>query len=42
MRLRRRDCLLRGMRASRNPDPIERRFVEECLAERGYKPIGWR
>jgi hypothetical protein len=34
--------LLRGGRAARNPDPIQRRFVEECLLERGYKPIGWR
>jgi hypothetical protein len=34
--------LLRGGRAARNPDPIQRRYVEECLAERGYKPIGWR
>jgi len=34
--------LLRGMRESRNPDPVERRYVEECLTERGYKPIGWR
>ena len=34
--------LLRGGRAARNPDPIQRAFVEECLSERGYKPIGWR
>jgi hypothetical protein len=34
--------LLRGGRAARDPDLIERRFVEECLAERGYRPIGWR
>ncbi len=34
--------LLRGGRAARNPDPIQKRFVEECLSERGYKPIGWR
>jgi outer membrane lipoprotein SlyB len=23
-------------------DPVERRFVERCLAERGYDVIGWR
>jgi hypothetical protein len=34
--------LLRGGRAARNPDPIQRRFVEECLSERGYRPIGWK
>ena len=34
--------VLRGGRAARNPDPIQKRYVEECLAERGYKPIGWR
>ena len=27
---------------SRQLDPIERRFVETCLAELGYKPAGWR
>ena len=34
--------VLRGGREARNPDPIQKRFVEECLTERGYKPIGWR
>ncbi len=34
--------LLRGGATARNPDPIQRRYVEECLLERGYKPIGWR
>jgi hypothetical protein len=34
--------VLRGGREARNPDPIQKAFVEECLAERGYKPIGWR
>jgi hypothetical protein len=34
--------VLRGGRAARDPDPIQKRFVEECLVERGYKPIGWR
>jgi hypothetical protein len=26
----------------RGPEPLERRFVERCLRERGYDPIGWR
>ncbi len=24
------------------PDPVTRRFIERCLAERGYSTIGWR
>lgn len=33
---------MRGIFRSREPDPIKKRFVEECLRERGYKVIGWR
>ena len=33
--------LLRGLFAWRDPDPIERAFVQECLGERGYRVIGW-
>jgi hypothetical protein len=33
--------LLRGLFAWRDPDPIERGFVQECLSERGYRVIGW-
>jgi hypothetical protein len=32
----------RALISSRDPGPIERRFVERCLAERGYEVIGWR
>ncbi|UCE85111.1 MAG: hypothetical protein JSU66_12240 [Deltaproteobacteria bacterium] len=32
----------RGLFRSRDPDPIQRSFVEQCLRERGYQPIGWR
>jgi hypothetical protein len=32
----------RWMFGARDPDPIERRFVERCLEERGYDVIGWR
>jgi len=33
---------MRGLLRSREPDEVERRFVEQCLRERGYQPIGWR
>jgi len=33
---------VRGLLRWREPDPVERRFVERCLRERGYEPIGWR
>lgn len=31
-----------GLIHAREPDPVQRAFVEECLRERGYRPIGWR
>ncbi len=34
--------LLRGVFSSGKPDPVLRRFVEQCLAEKGYRTIGWR
>lgn len=34
-------ALLHGIFRSRDPDPIERSFVEQCLGERGYQVIGW-
>ena len=34
--------LLRGLFRSREPDPIYKGYVQTCLAERGYKTIGWR
>jgi hypothetical protein len=34
--------LFRSMFRSRDPDPIEQRYVDECLREKGYKPIGWQ
>jgi hypothetical protein len=33
---------VRGLFAWREPDPIERAFVQECLGERGYRVIGWQ
>ena len=32
----------RGMLSSRDPDPIEKAYVNRCLAERGYDVLGWR
>jgi len=34
--------LLHGLFRSRDPDPIERAFVQECLGEHGYRVIGWK
>jgi len=34
--------LVRGLLRWRDPDPVEARFVEACLRDRGYRPIGWR
>jgi outer membrane lipoprotein SlyB len=34
--------LVHGLLHSREPDAVERRFVEQCLRERGYQPVGWR
>lgn len=33
--------LMRGLMSANQPDPVFKRFVEQCLAERGYQPIGW-
>ena len=34
--------MLRSIFRSRDPGPILRRYVEECLSEKGYKTIGWK
>lgn len=34
--------LLRGLFRWSDPDPIQQRFVQECLRERGYHVIGWK
>jgi hypothetical protein len=31
-----------GMLRSRDPDPVEKAYVNRCLAERGYDVLGWR
>jgi len=35
-------ALTRSIIRSDEPDPTYRRFVERCLREMGYEPIGWR
>ncbi|MDH3596224.1 MAG: glycine zipper family protein [Rhodospirillales bacterium] len=34
--------LIRGLAKASEPEPIFKRFVEQCLAERGYQTIGWK
>ena len=34
--------LFRGLFKAREGDPVFRRFVEKCLQEKGYEPIGWK
>ena len=31
-----------GILRSRDPDPVEKAYVNRCLAERGYEVLGWR
>lgn len=34
--------MARGAMKSGNPDEIERRFVEQCLRDKGYQVVGWK
>jgi len=34
--------LIRSMFRSRDPDPIERNYVDTCLREKGYQTLGWK
>jgi hypothetical protein len=34
--------LIRGLYRSRDLDPVQRRFVDKCLQEKGYEVIGWQ
>ena len=34
--------LVRGAIRSSDPDPVFQRFVERCLRDKGYEPIGWK
>lgn len=31
-----------GLLHARDPDPVLRQFVDQCLRDRGYMPVGWR
>ncbi len=33
---------LRGLFKAREPSPVYKNFVNRCLAEKGYEPIGWQ
>lgn len=33
--------LLQGLLSTPRPSPVYMEFVNRCLSERGYKPIGW-
>jgi predicted small lipoprotein YifL len=33
--------LVRGISKASQPSPLHKRFVERCLRERGYDPMGW-
>jgi uncharacterized protein YcfJ len=33
--------LVRGTSKASEPSPIHKRFVEKCLRDRGYEPLGW-
>ena len=34
--------LIRGIFGSRNLDPVQRRYVDQCLKDKGYEVIGWQ
>ncbi len=34
--------LVRGLFGADEPDPVFRGFVDRCLREKGYEPIGWK
>jgi uncharacterized membrane protein len=33
--------LVRGVSKASQPSPIHKKFVEQCLREQGYDPLGW-
>jgi predicted small lipoprotein YifL len=34
--------LIRGLSKASQPSPTHKNFVDRCLREKGYEPIGWR
>lgn len=35
-------ALVRGSIEAKNPSPIFKRYVDQCLRDKGYQPLGWR
>jgi outer membrane lipoprotein SlyB len=35
-------AITRSALNSGQPDPVFKKFVEQCLRDKGYQPIGWR
>jgi len=34
--------LIHGLTGKRSPSPVYRNFVDRCLRDKGYDPIGWQ
>jgi hypothetical protein len=34
--------LISGLSGKRNPSPVYKNFVNRCLRDKGYDPIGWK
>ena len=34
--------LIHGLTRKQNPSPVYKNFVDRCLREKGYDPIGWQ
>jgi hypothetical protein len=34
--------LIRGLFGSSQPSPAFKRFVDQCLRDKGYQPVGWQ
>jgi len=34
--------LIRGLMKSSEPSSVHKKFVEKCLRDKGYEPIGWQ
>jgi hypothetical protein len=35
-------AMTRSALKSGEPDPVFKKFVDQCLRDKGYQPIGWR
>lgn len=34
--------LIRGLFKTQKPSPVHKKFVNKCLRDRGYEPVGWK